>query len=160
MTMSKPVEVYTEGQERFGHWFMRVLGPLQATIYRLSGGRLAKTFNGGQVALVTMTGRRSGRKITIPLVYAEDGDNLIFAASKGGMSKHPIWYHNLVACPDVEVQVGAVRSARRMREATEEEAPALWAKLEEVYADFAEYRERAKLKQRVIPLLIMEPRKS
>ena len=158
MSESEQVQVYTSGQERFGHVFMRVIGPLQVWIYRLSGGRWANTFNGGKVALLTMTGRRSGRKITVPLVYAEDGDNILFAASKGGMSKHPVWYRNLVAYPEVEVQVGAQRSKRRMREASEAEAPALWAKLDAVYPDFSEYRERARLKKRVIPLLIMEPR--
>ena len=154
----KEVELMTPGQERFGRRFIRTIAKVQVFLYRASGGRIAKTFNGGQVALVTMLGRRTGRRITLPLVYAEDGKNILFAASQGGMSTHPIWYHNLVANPDVEIQIGQKRMKCRMREATDAEAPALWAKLETVYPDFAEYRERAKLSQRKIPLLIMEPR--
>ena len=155
---AKEVKAFTPGQERFGRRLIKMVAKLQVFVYRLSGGKLWNTFNGGQVALLTMMGRRSSKLRTLPLVYAKDGDNIIFAASQGGMSKHPIWYHNLVAHPDVDVQVGKQSRQMRMRELEGEERDQIWPKLDAAYPDFVEYRARAKLNNRVIPLLLMEPR--
>jgi deazaflavin-dependent oxidoreductase (nitroreductase family) len=64
--------------------------------------------------LLTTTGRKSGEKYIFPLFYGEDGKNYIIVASKGGAPQHPNWYRNLVANPEVEVQVG--QTSRRRRE--------------------------------------------
>ena len=151
------VKVFTPGQERFGRRIIKVIARLQVLVYLLTGGRVWNRFNGGPVALLKYTGRRSGKYRTLPLVYAEDGENVIFAASQGGMSKHPIWYHNLVANPFVKVQIGSKARKMKMREPEGDERDRLWSRLDAVYPDFAEYRERAKLNNRVIPLLLMEP---
>ena len=63
--------------------------------------------------LLTTTGRKSGQKYIFPLFYGEDGKNYIIVASKGGAPQHPNWYQNLVANPEVEVQVGTKDSKRR-----------------------------------------------
>jgi deazaflavin-dependent oxidoreductase (nitroreductase family) len=64
--------------------------------------------------LLTTTGRKSGEKYIFPLFYGEDGKSYIVVASKGGTPEHPNWYRNLVANPEVEVQVGR-RSSRPKR---------------------------------------------
>ena len=56
--------------------------------------------------LLTMTGAKSGRTLTSPLVYSSEGDDMVIIASKGGAPEHPNWYHNLVANPSVTVEVG------------------------------------------------------
>src|SRR6476659_9945400 len=69
------------------------------------GGQLAHM----PVLLLTMTGARSGRTITKPLVYTTDGDRLVVIASFAGAPKHPAWYHNLLAHPEATVEVGSER---------------------------------------------------
>ena len=71
--------------------------------------------------LLTTTGRKSGNKFIFPLFYGTDGDSYIIVASKGGAPEHPGWYRNLVANPDVEVQVGTKKLKARARTATGEE---------------------------------------
>ncbi len=155
----KAVTLMTPGQERFGRWMIKYVARLQVLVYRLSKGKFLNTFNGGAVVLVEMRQRDTGKFQTLPLVYAQDGENVLIAASLGGMSRHPNWYHNLVACPRVVIQIGAERRKVLAREVeSQEEADAVWAKLDEAYPDFAEYRERATLSARRIPLFVLEPR--
>ena len=76
--------------------------------------------------LLTTTGRKSGEKFIFPLFYGTDGDSYIVVASKGGAPEHPGWYRNILANPDVEVQVGTKKLKARARTATgEERAPTL-----------------------------------
>ena len=126
-------------------------------LYRLSGGRLGATRAGAPVLLVTATGRKSGRKITTPLIYMKDGADYVVVASKGGYDKHPLWYLNLVANPACEVQVGAQTLATTARVADAGERARLWPRLVEVYADYANYQSWT---DREIPLVILGPRAS
>ena len=74
--------------------------------YRESGGKVGHIWReGSTVLLLTTTGRTSGQKRTIPLIYAKDGDRYVIVASKGGAPEHPGWYRNLEKSPEVEVQV-------------------------------------------------------
>ena len=76
--------------------------------------------------LLTTTGRKSGDKFVLPLFYGTDGDSYFVVASKGGAPEHPGWYRNLLANPDVEVQVGTRKVKARARTATgEEQTPTL-----------------------------------
>src|SRR6516162_3221943 len=91
---------WTPTEERLGTIAIRIMSALNTWTFRLTGGRLGGTFPGGApVCLVTMTGRKSGQQRTVPLLYLRDGADLIIVASKGGMSKHPLWYLNLEANP-------------------------------------------------------------
>jgi F420H(2)-dependent quinone reductase len=124
--------------------------------YRLTGGVIGHRFPGSPpMLLLDHVGARSGRKRTSPLVYVKDGDNVVIVASKGGYPKHPAWYHNLLANPDTEIQVGSRRRRVRARVATAEERPRLWSKAVETYSGYAGYQERT---DREIPLVILEPR--
>jgi deazaflavin-dependent oxidoreductase (nitroreductase family) len=76
--------------------------------------------------LLTTTGRKSGEKFIFPLYYGKTGNSYIVVASKGGAPQHPNWYRNLVANPEVDVQVGTAKMKARARTATGEERTRLW----------------------------------
>ncbi|GAC1321536.1 MAG: nitroreductase/quinone reductase family protein [Thermoleophilaceae bacterium] len=127
-----------------------------AIVYRATGGLVGHRFPGAPpMLLLDHVGARSGARRTTPLVYIEDGDDLVIVASKGGHPKHPAWYHNLRANPDTTVQVGSKRRAVRARVATEEEYGRLWSKAVAAYAGYEGYRQRT---DRRIPLVVLEPR--
>jgi len=75
-------------------------------------------------------------------------------ASKGGAPKHPFWYLNLVANPEVEIQVGADKLKARARTAAKEEKPRLWKIMADIFPKYNEYQAKA---GREIPLIILEP---
>jgi deazaflavin-dependent oxidoreductase (nitroreductase family) len=77
--------------------------------FRANAGVLSGDLAEMPVVLVTMTGARSGREICKPLLHIRDGDDIVVIASNGGASRHPAWYHNLVASPVVTIELGADR---------------------------------------------------
>jgi F420H(2)-dependent quinone reductase len=125
-------------------------------VYQATGGRIGHRTPGLPPALLLdHVGARSGKKRTSPLVYGEDGRNLILVASKGGYPKNPAWFYNLLAHPDTAVQVGSRRRDVHARVATPEERTRLWALMLGVYSGYADYQRRT---EREIPLVILEPR--
>jgi deazaflavin-dependent oxidoreductase (nitroreductase family) len=74
--------------------------------FRSNGGKCGGRFEGNPMLLLTTTGARSGRTLIFPLTFHAMGDQMIVMASAGGHPKHPSWFHNLVAFPDVTVEVG------------------------------------------------------
>jgi len=140
---------------------IRVMSRVNTWLYRRTGGRVGGTWrigsafrSGVRVCLVTTTGRKSGEPRTVPLLHLPDGDRVLLVASQGGLPKHPQWYRNVLANPEVTVQVGRRTRRMRAREASPEERAVLWPKLVEQYADFAEYQRNT---SRVIPVVICEP---
>jgi deazaflavin-dependent oxidoreductase (nitroreductase family) len=122
----------------------------------LCGWRVGSAFRKPvPVLLLDHVGRKSGTKFTTPLLYLDDGPDLVVVASQGGMATNPQWYRNLLAAPDTQVQVGAELRRVRARVAAEDERAALWPRLVELYADFDNY---AAWTDRVIPVVILEPR--
>ncbi len=155
--MSEPeIKPYTEKQEKFGSWIINRVGRMQTFVYELTGGRLWNKFLGSPVAILTVVGRKTGKIRKIPLLYLKQEDNIIMTASKGGMSKLPVWYHNVKAAESVKIQVGSVKREYTLREATEDEEQSLWPKLEAMYPDYKEYRARTE-GVRSIPVLIFTP---
>jgi deazaflavin-dependent oxidoreductase (nitroreductase family) len=127
-----------------------------AAVYRATNGLIGHRFPGSPpVLLVDHVGARSGKRRTSPLVYAEDGENVILIASKGGYPKNPAWFHNLMAHPDTSIQIGSRRRDVRARVADHEEHKRLWPKVVEVYSGYDDYQRRT---EREIPLVILEPR--
>jgi F420H(2)-dependent quinone reductase len=126
-------------------------------LYRSTGGRLGHSIPGvpGKMLLLDHVGAKSGTKRTSPLLYVEDGDDLVIVASKGGFPKHPAWYHNLMANPDTTVQVGTERRAVHARVASPEERNRLWAMAVRAYHGYEDYKVRT---DREIPLVVLEPR--
>ncbi|GAB2861708.1 nitroreductase family deazaflavin-dependent oxidoreductase [Actinocorallia aurea] len=140
---------------------IKIMSRVNIRLYRLTGGRVGGTWRVGSafrkpvpVCLVTVKGRKTGNPHTIPLLYLPDGENVIIVASQGGLPKNPIWYLNILANPEVTIQVR--KDVRRMtaRVATPVERAALWPKLVAQYADFDTYAARA---NREIPVVICTP---
>jgi deazaflavin-dependent oxidoreductase (nitroreductase family) len=125
-----------------------------AWIYRRSNGKLGGTFGKAPVALLTTTGRKTGEPRVSPLLYLREGDRVVLVASKGGSDKHPLWYLNLKANPDVSVQIKDEVLKLRARDATEAERAEYWPKLDAMYPSFGDYRSWT---DRVIPVVICEP---
>jgi deazaflavin-dependent oxidoreductase (nitroreductase family) len=107
------------------------------------------------ILLLEHTGSRSGVRRTAPLGYIRDGDNLVVVASKGGHPRHPSWFHNLLAHPNVAVQVGAERAEVHAREAEPQERARLWPAVLEAYGGYGDYQQKT---SREIPLIVLEPR--
>jgi deazaflavin-dependent oxidoreductase (nitroreductase family) len=127
-----------------------------AIAYRATGGRIGHHFPGAPPSLLLdHVGAKSGTKRTTPLAYIPDAANLVIVASKGGNPRHPAWFHNLRANPDVTIQVGSERRAVRARIANPEERKRLWPRVVSTYGGFAGYQKRT---EREIPLVILEPR--
>lgn len=125
-------------------------------IYRASGGRIGHRIPGAPpMLLLHHLGAKSATPRATPLVYVKDGDDLVVVASKGGYPKHPAWYHNLRAHPDVHVQVGTERRDVHARVATPSERPRLWSKAVAAYSGYKGYQEAT---DREIPLVVLEPR--
>jgi deazaflavin-dependent oxidoreductase (nitroreductase family) len=127
---------------------------LHAHMYRLTNGKIGGRFGKAENVLLTTTGRKSGKARTTPLMVTVDGDRLILVASNGGAPKHPDWYLNLTADPDVIVQRGGQQLHLRARTATADERPALWSKIVGTYQGYEEYQKKT---DREIPLVICEP---
>ena len=92
--------------------FLRFFVPFHILVFRLTGGRLMGKFD-LPVLLLTTTGRRSGKRRTVPLLYLEDRGTLLVIASNNGAPNNPGWYHNLVANPTVEIETRAGRRSMR-----------------------------------------------
>lgn len=153
MPAAKP---FTPGQERVGTLLVRAMSAVNTWIFRTTGGRLGARFlRGAPVLLLTTRGRRSGALRTTPLIYLQDGPDFVLVASKGGMSRHPLWYLNLEADPDVEIQIGSEIRPMRARRASPEEKASLWPRLVAVYRDYDDYQART---DRDIPVVILSPK--
>jgi len=147
---------FTPRQERFGLAAVKIMNRLNKWVYRSTGGRVGGRFlRGAPVCLLTVRGRKTGAPRTVALLYLADGDDVIVVASLGGMSKHPIWYGNLEANPDVTLQIGAAERAMTARRVSDEEKAALWARLTAMYRDFDDYQGRT---TRNIPVIRLSPR--
>jgi deazaflavin-dependent oxidoreductase (nitroreductase family) len=105
--------------------------------------------------LLTTTGRKSGERYIFPLFYGETGEGgYIVVASKGGAPQHPDWYRNLVAHPEVEVQVGTKKLKARARTATGDERARLWQKALQFWPPYADYQKKT---GREIPVVVLDP---
>ena len=156
MSNSRQLASYSPLQERLANPLIRAMSAANTWVYRLSGGRIGGRFlRGAPVLLLTTVGRKSGQPRTAPLLYLEDGEDLVVVASKGGMSKHPVWYLNLAADPDVKVQIGSQKRRMRARRASDEEKAKLWPRLVAMYRDYDNYQART---DRNIPVVILSPR--
>jgi deazaflavin-dependent oxidoreductase (nitroreductase family) len=103
--------------------------------------------------LLTTRGRKTGTLRRTALVYARDGDRYIVAASNAGADKHPAWYLNLVASPNVTVQIGAQTLAATARTAAAAEKPQLWQLMIAMMPSYQGYQEAT---SRDIPVVIIE----
>lgn len=121
--------------------------------YLETDGRDGHIWEGVPTLLLTTTGRKSGEQRTTPLIYGRTGEHYVIVASQGGAPKHPGWYLNLSAAPEVHVQVLADRWQARARTASAAEKPALWKQMVALFPPYAEYQTKT---QREIPVVVLE----
>lgn len=121
--------------------------------YQETDGAEGHEWNGTTVLLLTTKGRKSGKSYTTPLIYQRYGDHYLVVASKGGDPDHPEWYKNLVAGPDVEVQVLGERFKARARTADDAEKPEMWGVMTRTWPDYDKYQQKT---DRQIPVVVLE----
>jgi deazaflavin-dependent oxidoreductase (nitroreductase family) len=121
--------------------------------YLATNGSDGHIWNGVPTLLLTTTGRKSGAKQQLPLIYGKDGDRYVIVASRGGAPDHPGWYKNLVAQPRVELQVAADRFAARARTATGADRARLWQAMTRIWPAYDEYQGKT---TREIPVVILD----
>ena len=138
-----------------GSWYIiNVSSKLDPWILKRTDGRLS-AMPGVPVLLLQHTGARTGKVRETPLVYIEDGDDIVIVASKGGAPEHPTWYHNLLANPECSLIVKDRSGRYYAREATGVRRTRLWAEALEVYGGYEVYQRRAG--GRRVPLMVLSP---
>ena len=121
--------------------FLRFFVPFHIFVFRLTGGRLMGKFE-LPVLLLTTTGRRSGRRRTVPLLYLEGRGTLLVIASNNGGPSNPGWYHNLVANPIVDVETRAGRRSMRAEPLIGAERRRRFERITAAADRYAEYQSR------------------
>lgn len=121
--------------------------------YVESNGKDGYLHNGMPTLLLTTRGRKSGKLYRTALIFGQDGDRYLLVPSNGGSDKEPSWYRNLVANPEVELQVAADKFKARARDASPEEKPALWQIMTKIFPMYNTYQKKAK---REIPVVVLE----
>lgn len=123
--------------------------------FRANGGKVGGFFEGAPMVLLHHHGAKTGTERVNPLMYQQVGDSIAIFASAGGQPRDPQWFRNLVAHPEVTIEVGASNTKATARVADEGERASIWEKQKEAYPQFAEYEKNAA--PRVIPVVVLDP---
>lgn len=121
--------------------------------FRANGGVVGGPFAGASMVLLTTTGAKSGQPRVMPLVYFPDGDRVLIVASKGGAPTNPDWYYNLVANPDVTLEIGAETFPAHATVVAEPERTQLFERIATSNPGFGEYQKKT---TRTIPVIALE----
>jgi deazaflavin-dependent oxidoreductase (nitroreductase family) len=122
--------------------------------FRANGGKVGGPFDGAPILLLHTTGAKTGQERVNPMMYRPVTGGYAVFASKAGAPTNPDWYHNLVANPDVEAEIGTQTLALRARVAADAEREPIWIAHKTEYPGFGEYEEKT---TRQIPVVILEP---
>ncbi|MGW3013396.1 nitroreductase family deazaflavin-dependent oxidoreductase [Streptomyces sp. NPDC001219] len=126
----------------------------QVELYESSGGTDGTTMRGMPVVILTTRGARSGKIRKSPLMRVEHDGVYAVVASMGGAPRHPVWYHNVVADPRVELQDGPRHRDMTAREVTGAEKALWWGRAVEAFPDYDAYQKKT---ERQIPVFVLEP---
>jgi deazaflavin-dependent oxidoreductase (nitroreductase family) len=129
----------------------------QVELYESSGGTEGTTLRGLPVIVLTTIGAKSGKLRKIPLMRVEHDGVYAAVASLGGAPKHPVWYFNVLADPEVELQDGPEKFDLVAREILGDEKALWWDRCVAAYPDYADYQKKT---DREIPVFLLEPPKS
>jgi deazaflavin-dependent oxidoreductase (nitroreductase family) len=121
--------------------------------FRKSHGSVGGYFAGMKLLLVTAKGAKTGKETTFPVAYTMDGDKYVIVASKGGAPENPSWYYNLLANPEVTVEVGNEKFTARATNVTGDERERLFNQHATQYPQFNDYKAKT---TRVIPVFTLE----
>ena len=124
--------------------------------FRANAGRVGGQFEGSTLLLLHHLGARSGHAYVNPLVYLADGDRYVIFASKAGAPNHPGWYHNIVAAPDVTIEVGDQTLEATASVAHGAERDRLYERQVAIMPRFAEYQAGI---ERIIPVVVLTPKR-
>lgn len=146
--------LYSRLSHSLGATGLRLVGKLNAPVYRLSRGRVGGKVGRAPVLLLTTTGRKSGQPRTAPVLYLADDERFVVINTNAGNAKTPAWSLNLRANPDAEVEVGRRRIKVRARLAEGEERAELWRRHSEQYSGWDYYESKL---DREVGVFVLEP---
>ncbi|MER5708457.1 nitroreductase family deazaflavin-dependent oxidoreductase [Streptomyces sp. NPDC002122] len=126
----------------------------QVQLYESSGGTQGTTLQDLPVVILSTVGAKSGKIRKTPVMRVEHDGSYAVVASMAGAPQHPVWYHNAVSDPRVELQDGPVRQDMLAREVTGDEKALWWARAVQAFPDYAAYQKKT---DREIPVLVLEP---
>ncbi|MFD4899293.1 nitroreductase family deazaflavin-dependent oxidoreductase [Streptomyces sp. NPDC058411] len=126
----------------------------QVELIESSGGTEGTTMRGMPVILLTTRGAKSGKIRKTPLMRVEHDGEYAVVASLGGAPKHPVWYYNVQADPEVELRDGTLKQDMVAREVTGEEKARWWERAVEAFPDYADYQTKT---DREIPVFVLAP---
>lgn len=135
-------------------YFARAMSGQHEAVYRLSGGLIGRWMGTMPVMLLTTTGRRTGQRRTTPLTYLKRAGELLLIASYGGDDRHPAWYLNLDANPEVEVTRGTHTQTMHARTLSTMEKAEVWDEIVGTNPIYAQYERRT---DRDIPVVALTP---
>jgi deazaflavin-dependent oxidoreductase (nitroreductase family) len=133
----------------------RLFGDEHVRQYEATGGKVGHDWNDTSVLILHTSGRKSGQTRKHPLIYGRSGDDYLIVASKGGAPDHPGWYKNLVAHPDVTIQVWDALIPVTARTASPEEKRLLWPIMTKEWPAYDSYQQKT---ERDIPLVTLRRR--
>jgi deazaflavin-dependent oxidoreductase (nitroreductase family) len=121
--------------------------------FRANKGQVGGVWEGRPLLLLTTTGAKTGQPRTTPMMYLREGDRVFVFASKAGAPTHPDWYHNLLAHPEVTVEIGEQIYQATAKPVTSTERDQIYARWAEQYLQFRAYQEQT---GRIIPVIELE----
>lgn len=124
-------------------------------LYESSGGTEGTTMQDKPIIILTTVGAKTGNIRKTPLMRVEHDGAYAVVASLGGAPKNPVWYYNVVAQPEVELQDGPVKTPMTAREVFGEEKATWWERAVEAWPDYASYQTKT---ERTIPVFVLEAR--
>lgn len=130
------------------------MAKMHIAVHRATGGRVGRSWRGGEVAMLSTVGRRTRRRRTTPLVCVRDGSNIVVVASNGGSDRAPEWWLNLQQHPFAELELGGQACAVIAEEARADTYLRLSRRFAEAFPCFDVYRSRT---QRVVPVVVLRP---
>ena len=122
--------------------------------FRANQGQVGGMWEGRPLLLLTTTGAKSGQRRTSPVMYLRDGERVYVFASKGGAPTNPDWYHNLLAHPEVTVELGDKTYTATAKQVTGPQRDDIYARWSAQYPQFRDYQEQT---ARTIPVIELEP---
>lgn len=123
------------------------------TRYRQSRGKNGHKWQGLNTLLITTRGRKTGKLRRTALIYGRDGERFVVVGSNGGKDQHPAWYHNILAQPEIHVQVEAEEFTAHARPAAPEERPRLWAMMAAIFPQYERFQHKT---TRQLPVVVIE----
>lgn len=121
--------------------------------FRANDGKVGGPFKGSNLLLLHTRGAKSNQPRVNPLAYFKDGDNYVIIASKGGAPTNPDWYYNVLAHPDVTIEVGTTQLKAHATVPERAERDRLFANIVKRAPGFGEYQQKT---SRLIPVIVLE----